>query len=521
MYSSAEEFPVLFSNNNSSNGVNRMTDSTDFFGPPIWPPFEALQDVLERWSAEHSELMDLQVRGQSREGRPVYAIRLTDPNTSDKHKENVFISALHSGGERTGTATVFYLMEWMLSGDPLAAEILRTQNIICMPVPNPDDYLRGDLGYVYSEWNLKGPKDPENMPEGMAVKEVMDELQPDVHADIHGLTMNFTKYIMLENSGSSYSNLGLRCYHREIIRQMDAAALAEGYPSDRQESDSERIYWGPELEEMSAKVWIGRPRVFAATYCYNLFHSILSAVEVSWERSGFLRHRRLLEIGNELWPGEYYPGYPNRVILSNGYHMVTAWGKTASDRRRSRIELWNRVGQIACGMADPMCEGRIVYVCTTSSQARSKWLGDVTLDGFAGHLADHPQADHESIKDFVAGWPAGQNHPKAWLALFGEQSSSKDLGPVQHGLALRLRIPFTKAQITDLRLNGHPVAASETDGFMEWKARGYTYVQINIPPGRSQTEDLYVVTCAYEPGDVRTHWGGWRKNSDGATLSNQ
>ena len=193
------------------------------------------------------------MRGQSREDRPVYAIRLTDPNTSDKHKENVFISALHSGGERTGTATVFYLMEWMLSGDPLAAEILRTQNIICMPVPNPDDYLRGDLGYVYSEWNLKGPKDPEHMPEGMAVKEVMDELQPDVHADIHGLTMNFTKYIMLENSGSSYSNLGLRCYHHEIIRQMDAAALAEGYPSDRQESDSERIYWGPELEEMSAR----------------------------------------------------------------------------------------------------------------------------------------------------------------------------------------------------------------------------------------------------------------------------
>ncbi|MDP6495301.1 MAG: hypothetical protein QGI09_07775, partial [Dehalococcoidia bacterium] len=72
-----------------------------------------------------------------------------------------------------------------------------------------------------------------------------------------------------------------------------------------------------------------------------------------------------------------------------------------------------------------------------------------------------------------------------------------------------LRIFYQKAQVTDLRLNGHPVPSSETDGYLTWVARGTTYVQINISPARLKSDDLFIVTCEYEPGEKRPHWQGW------------
>jgi hypothetical protein len=222
-----------------------------------------------------------------------------------------------------------------------------------------------------------------------------------------------------------------------------------------------------------------------------------------------LRHRRLLQVGNDVWPGEYYPGYPVRVMLSNHYHMVTAYGQTAAARRQSRVELWDRQAQIVHGMIDPMVEGKWLYLCCTSPRAAQRWLGDTALDKFTAGLQAHPGMDGAALRRFAAGWPAGQNHPRACLALQGGGSAPQDARPIEHGLSLRLRVPFQKARLTDLRLNGYPLPPSEVDGYMTWVARGYTYVQVNIPPKRSAKENLFVVTCRYEPGEKRARWRGW------------
>jgi len=469
------------------------------YGPPIWPPLEKLTDLLREWARQHADVMTLIGAGKSVGGRPVHAIRVTDPTAADEDKEHALITALHSGQERSGTTTVFCLLEWLLSGDPAAREMLRRQVVVCVPIAHPDGYVgAGSPGNVYHLWTPGGPADPANQPEAVALQGVMDELQPEVHADIHGISMHFARYTMLENSGSSYSNLGLRSYHPEVIRRMDEAALAEGYPSDHQESDAERAFWGPELEGISDKLWVGRPRPYAANYAYNRYHTLMSASEVCWERSGLLRHRALLQIGNEIWPGEYYPGYPVRVVMSNNYHMITAYGRTAAARRRSRIELWNKQRQVVHGMADPMVEGKIVYAVAMSPSAGEALRGDPGLESLAAKLQNRPATDADQVRRFVAGWPAGQNAPAAWLALTGGGCQPDESSPVEHGMSLRLRIFFDKARITDLRVNGRPVAPSETDGFLQWVARGITYVQINIPPERSQAEDLFVVTCEYE-----------------------
>ena len=481
---------------------------SDGYGPAIWPSFETLRGVLSAWQNTYASVMRTDIVGLSGQGRPVYAVELTDHSVPDEDKEHVLLSALHAGVERSAATTIFALMEWLLEQDPLACEILRRQVIVCMPVPNPDCYEAGSHGRVYSEWTLDGPACPDGVPEAVAVQAVMDRYQPEVHADIHGMSMAFARYSMLENSGSSYSNLASRSYNREIVRLMDEAALAEGYPSDLQESDSERIFWGPELAAIADKLWVGRPRIYASIYCYNLYHSLLSASEICWERSGLVRHRRLFEVGNAVWPGEYYPGYPTRVVASNGYHMLTAYGGTAGARRRSRVELWQRVAGLFPGMIDPMVEGKIMYVCATSHAAAGRWLAEPALERFVARLSQHDGVDTEPICRFVAGWPAGQNGPEAFLTTQpSERASGQALRePIAHGLAMRLRLPYERAALVDLRLNGHPLRRSESNGFVEWVARGYTYVQINIPPERTRAEELFVVTCEYDPREIRGHW---------------
>ena len=57
-------------------------------------------------------------------------------------------------------------------------------------------------------------------------------------------------------------------------------------------------------------------------------------------------------------------------------------------------------------------------------------------------------------------------------------------------------------------MNGHGLLGkeSETDGFLEWRARGCTTIQIAIPPERLLADDLFIVTCDYDPREKRDHW---------------
>ena len=492
-------------------------------GPPVWPPYEKIEAVLRLWARQHPQTMKLEQLGPSREGRPVYAVTITDSAVDDANKEHALITALHSGLERSAATTVMAIIEWLVSGDPQGRDILRRQVVVCLPVPDPDRYEKGQVSPLYGAWSIKGPLNRQEVPEAVYVQRVMDRLQPELHADIHGTNLEFERYIMFESSGTSYSNIALRPYHRDIIRQMDAAALAEGFPSDLGESDAERIFYGPGLANMARRCWPGQPRFYAATYAYYHFHSIVSASEVAWERSGLLRHRRLLQIGNERWPGEYYPGYPTRVILGNTHATVTAYGRTAAERRRSRVELWNRLDEFTFGTLDPSVEGKAVCVLATSAAADRRYLADPTLAAVIDQLQKHPRIDGESVARFTADWPVGQNHPEAWFllqrradAMSGKTAptatpkATSFSPPIQHGLCLRLRLPYQRAKIIDLRLNGRPIPPSQTDGFLTWVARGCTYIQIAIPSERLRDEDLFVVTCHYDPGEVRRRWDTWR-----------
>ena len=152
---------------------------------------------------------------------------------------------------------------------------------------------------------------------------------------------------------------------------MDEAALTEGFPSDTAESDAERIFYGQGLANIQDRCWIGQPRFYGAMYAYYHFHGVESRLR-RWagNEAACFAIGRLFEIGNERWPGEYYRGYPTRVIMGNTHARITAYGRTAAQRRRSRVELWNRFGEFTFGSVDPTVEGKAMCVLATSARRR-------------------------------------------------------------------------------------------------------------------------------------------------------
>lgn len=345
----------------------------------------------------------------------------------------------------------------------------------------------------------------------------MDRLQPDLYADVHGISLDFEGQLMLESSAFSPGVTTNRPYHQQIARLMDAAALEGGFPSDFLEDDRELLYWDPSLDAIKTKLWAGRGRWSPGLYAFHRYHTLHVLMEITWQRSGLLRFQRLLRIGNETWEGEPCPGYPNRVVAAFGscgmYQMIAAYGRNASAQRKSRVEIWGKRHQVATAIVDPQMTGKSAGFFTLSGDARSAWLdGGPSVDEFAARLDRHPGINAGYLQDFLSGWPAGQNRPEAGFFMRHGGDAEAPLcadQPIWHGLALRLRIPYSKAVIREVRLNGHPLAESGEDGYTHWRARGFTFIQAKIPPTPSGTETLWILTCEYDPGETRSHWEFW------------
>ena len=158
----------------------------------------------------------------------------------------------------------------------------------------------------------------------------------------------------------------------------------------------------------------------------------------------------------------------------------------------------------------------ILCFCATSPTAVRKWLGDATLNDMAERIKEHPGFRTEEILRLVRLHPGEDSkRPAAFLTEGGgakyyrmdQGPDSLDTGKVssiENGLCIRLRIPYHKAKLLDLRLNGHPVSRSESDGYVSWVARGFFNVQVNISPERTKKEDFFLVTCEYDPRERRT-----------------
>ncbi len=222
---------------------------------------------------------------------------------------------------------------------------------------------------------------------------------------------------------------------------------------------------------------------------------MVERVVVCWEASGVARMRGLLELGNQPWQDEPRSGYPvNRVKAFIG-HYITAWGSSAAERRRSRVELWQRQGRFSQAVLYPQTDGRDTYFVATSAAAAR--LLTKNRDQFLLAATGRPEVNGAAFDGMVH---AG---PEIMLAVDAARDAESPPEPIRHGIGFRLRLPYERPKLTAVRLNGHRLPEHDTDGWRSWQANGYTQVQINVPPAKSANQDLYLITCEYEPDVVR------------------
>jgi len=500
---------------------------------PSYPPIHRLtmeeyEGTLRLWKTQHPEWVTLQSRGVSGQNMPVYLLKITDRTVPDADKQVCLVTALHSGPERTGATGALAFAEWMLSDDPLAAETRRRQVVLVMPIINPlamffTDRFRNEHGVdPYTGlapggkiWDVKTLTllQPERAPEVAAVISVIDEFQPEVHADLHGTGLQeyapgqlgarqmYRGQIMTEVTGGAYSNYALRPWDWRVTETMIEAGCEAGFPSDRFEADAQRTFWGTELAPLGKKLWHGSPLFYSAHYGYAKYHTMLLTQEVAWEQSVVARMKGLMRIGNRAWGDERIATYPvNRMKHFVG-HYVTAYGSTASERRASRVELWGKQSDFALGFIYPQTDGRESLVCATTAAAK-KALAVDDLTTLRANVRTLLGARAEKIERFIAAGPEiklGMDTPNPQLAAATEANDAK----IERGIGFRLRLPTREATRMEVQLNGEPLQPSATDGFESWFADGFTQVQVHVPPTKAKETGLFFVTCSYAAKETR------------------
>jgi len=480
--------------------------------PPNVPALEEIHEALRFWAEKKPGLMDVQLRGRSASGLPILLAKVTDASVPDEDKQRVVVTGLHTGPERNGATAIMRFTEWLLGDSPEACETRKKQVLLLMPVVNPYAYVTSNVsvneggfgiydarrGQLWDIPNLK-LKEPEKVPEIAAFAGVVDEYQPEAHVDMHGVGLRWNGERTTESAGTAYSNYGLRPWDPRVGERMIRAANEAGYGIDRAEADAQRLFWGPDMDAHRDRFWHGRTFFYTASYAYVRCHTLLSAAEVSWEESGVARLKAFAAIGNQVWPGERLPGYPVHVLKSVQEHQLVSWGRTAAERRRSRMELWLRQGSFAWGLLYPQTDCRRLIALGLTARGCS--LLESPLPAFHTNLAACADMNASAIRAFVQAGPE--------LKLYKEPGEVPPTNePLRNGLALRLRISCPDPELLDLRLNGHALKESDADGYQRWAGDGWTMVQVNVPPAKASKLDVCVVSCAYDPRANRAY--GWQ-----------
>jgi hypothetical protein len=507
----------------------QTTDPLDQLPQPWREPvhrisFAEYETTLKHWAAKHAGVFQFEKRGESHDGQPVFLAKITDNSLPDEDKQVVLVSALHGGPERSGTTTILHLIERLLDDSEFSKETRRKQIVLLVPIANPyaffttDRFTNKEKIDLYdpqlSYWDLPKLKlaVPQRTPELAAFLGIVDEYQPEMHLDLHGTGLQAFPdehmgdrtmrqgQTMFEVSACSYSNCGVRPWDPRVTEAMIKAGIEAGYGSDRAEADAQRCFYNPDHDFFRNRLWNQpRPDRFRTMfYGYMKYHTMISTTEIGWEESGVARVSGILALGNKQWVDENFSGYPVTRVRARAGRFVTAYGQTASQRRKSRAELFTKQVNFADGMLYPEFEGRATYICAVTQRGMDALDDDPTR--FVEKLRALPDMKVDVIERFVKLGPEHRQSASARALLKGT--------PIQNGVGIRLRLPHRDPEVLHLALNGHALKPSATEGYEAWYAEGYTQVQIHVPPEKAKKLDLYVITCAYKPKEQRSY--GWK-----------
>lgn len=481
------------------------------------PTQQELEQGFARWAANHPDSFTFETRGRTLEGRPILMGRITDRREPDDDKQVALLTSAHGAKEMNAVTGLLRLMKWLIGDDAEAAEIRRRQIVLVVPFTDPDFIARGEHAEsrpIYGGWAAPGMRlwsahgvaRPERHPEAVAIQRIMDEFRPELHIDFHGF--NDPRRTMWDSTGVSWASAVSRPFLHEIAAKIDAAAEAAGFLITRGEQDDGKTRTTSPVEGFpDYTFYLRSAHPIFTLYPYCRYHTLSFIMETGSEESLMVRTKRALQIGNERARYERYDGYPVNQVAIHTLLAVAAYGRNASERRKSRVELWQKLPHLYYGTAAPTPARDTLMGYVSTSGAQKNPLTNRRVTKVITSLEDNPQFDAAGLRAAANLFPYdafGGPRPQR-KAEEGALAS----GPIEHGIVLRLLVPYGDATITEVRLDGHPIAESETDGYHLARGPG-VIVEIAIPPGK--VRDFHIVSCNYgtptqrRPGFTATDW---------------
>ena len=457
------------------------------------PSPEELKAGFEKWARVHPHAFRMESRGVTPGGRPILMGRITDYREPDEDKQVTMLTSCHVAKELNAGTGLLRLMKWLISDDPAAAEIRRKQIVLVVPYTDPDGIASGKLEVlreIYGGiWTAAGVRDPDKHPEAAVLQGIMDEYKPDLFIDFHGF--NYAEQTMWESTGISWGSAPSRCYLHDVPRLIDEAAEAQGFLITKGEQDAGQILTTSDIPNgLPEYFYLRKSSSNITLYPYVKFHSLSFIMEVGFEESLVARTRRALQIGHERWRGERYAGYPTNQVGMWTLVAVSAWGTTARERRLSRCELWQKLPQLTYGVAGPIPRDSIMAYVATTPAARSR-LRYQKLSDVMEWIRGDPRFDADALAD-----AAGRTSATGFGgSKYDVSATLENVEPIRHGLVLRLLVPYNDAEVREIRLDGHLLEESATDGYHIRRNPG-TIVEIAIPPAK--VAEFHIASCSYD-----------------------
>jgi len=387
--------------------------------PPrgVFPLSADVEAHVRKVRKAHPELVRVRRVLDTVQGRGIYAVTVTDPNVSDADKQHVLVVGGQHGNEESGRIVALALIDWLVS--KAAATTRRKQKIVIMPNMNPDS-AETDMhaNAVGIQPNLDhdargGPRSRE----GKALEIIARKLQPDVYVDLHACGgMGCATDLVLYPRFKPHT---LDDYFLHIIAdEMVSAGEKAGIP----QSTFCLSWWGVEpFDSPSSTAWCYRLFKSIVLLTENTEHNVYSYSVRDRARSGLAKLKALLAWGNRRYPKLGYAGYPNMLVGGTFDRGLTAVGKTAAARRRSRIDIWRNL---------------------------------------------------PAFKKYSYAFPAKPTEKTVHVDYAGPR--------LKHGVGFQTNVRG-RLKVAKVTLNGRPLRPSETNGYYTWSHGCATFTVVALP----------------------------------------
>ena len=439
-----------------------------------WERYEA---VLRDW-AEQYDFFTLEELGRTFENDPIYLVKITSPGVPADQKFRIALTSLHTGSERSPLYALMAAMEFLCS--PEAQKYRDRYEIAIVPSGNPYGFFRTEefspwnsrkvIPYAppESDWDIRNLsfKKIADSPEIAAFCKLIDDFQPEIQIDWHGVGRHIPGEIMHQYINSAGSNHTLAGWSNLLDEAMLSSAVRAGHSLPRYEESLQRLKSVTAAGQAFPRRFRESKELFYTDlYPYLKYHTMPLTMEIAYEGMAVAALRGLLDFGLNP-PTELNGSLPvDNLRTDFGGLTVGSGGVTPGEKRASRVELSYR--------AYPRFHGRDLFVITLGKAGIRKFFGDRNPDAwhnlylsklFADRITD-AEYDWDAISQFLRLGPETQFAPIGGLPV--DPNAPEQL-TLEHGISFAFDIPVApqyQAEILDLRVNGFELPNAPRDGW--------------------------------------------------------